>query len=79
MFESIISGLEDRSAAGISEAVKSGVIPRDEEYSRVIGDALTLVEEGRGDWIYIGSLGDHPQWEPPGVDAGSEEPPPEVP
>lgn len=71
MFDSIISGLEDRSAAGISEAARSGSIPDDEQYSRIIGEADTLVEEGRGGWRYIGSLGDLPQWEPP----AGEEPP----
>ncbi|MBA2376477.1 MAG: hypothetical protein M3494_18985 [Actinomycetota bacterium] len=76
MFESIISGLEDRSAAGISEAVERGTVPRDEQYARVIEEARALVEEGRGDWRYIGSLGDSPQWEPPTGGERAEEPPP---
>lgn len=77
MFESIISGLEDRSAAGIAEAAESGAVPEDEQYSRVIEEARTLVEEGRGEWRYIGSMGDSPQWEPPVGEERAEEPPPE--
>lgn len=77
MFDSIISGLEDRSAAGISGAAKSGSIPEDAQYSRVISEADTLVEEGRGGWVYIGSMGESPQWEPPAGEARAEEPPPE--
>ncbi len=77
MFDSIISGLEDRSAAGISEAAKSGAIPDDAQFSKIIGEADALVEEGRGDWRYIGSQGDHPQWEPPSGEERAEEEPPE--
>lgn len=76
MFESIMGRLTDKSAAGISEAARSGAIPNDAEYSRVVGDAETLVEEGRGDWLYIGSMGDSPQWEPPSGETRAEEPPP---
>lgn len=76
MLDSIISGLEDRSAAGISDAAKSGAIPDDAQFSRIISEARTLVEEGRGEWRYIGSLGEHPQWEPPAGEKRAEEPPP---
>lgn len=79
MFDSIISGLEDRSAAGIDGAAKSGAIPDDAQYSKIISEARTLVEEGRGGWRYIGSLGDLPQWEPPAGEERAEEPPPPEP
>ncbi|MGH3087044.1 MAG: hypothetical protein ACRDSJ_06960 [Rubrobacteraceae bacterium] len=77
MFDSIVSRLDDRSAAGIVAAVESGGIPDDAQYSGVIDEARTLVEEGRGDWRYIGSLGELPQWEPPSGEDHTEEPPPE--
>lgn len=78
MFDSVISGSTDRSAEGIAGAAQNGSIPDEAHYVRIVDEARTLVEEGRGDWIYIGSLGELPQWEPPAGGERAEEPlPPE--
>lgn len=78
MFDSIISELDDRSANGIVAAIERGEVPEGSKDSRIASDARALVEEGRGDWRYIGSLGELPQWEPPTGENLAEKPPPEA-
>lgn len=73
--DGIIGELDDRSAAGIVEAVERGRVPDDTRYFGIVSEARTLVEEGRGGWKYIGSLGELPQWEPPAGEERAEEPP----
>ncbi len=79
MFDSVIGGLEDRSAEGIAGAAQNGSIPNEAHYVRIVDEARTLVEEGRGGWRYIGSFGELPQWEPPAGEERAEEPPPPEP
>ena len=74
MFKNI-GDLEDKSAAGIVRAANAGELPAgDVRYSGIIGEARDLVDDGRGDLLYGGTVGGKAKWvDPMGVDeAGSE-------
>ncbi len=64
MFKNI-SDLDDRSAAGIVKAADKGGPPDDTRYSGIINQARDLVDDGRGDLLYVGAVRGQAKWDEP--------------
>ena len=60
-----ISDLDDKSAAGIVRAADKGELPDDTRYSGIISEARDLVDDGRGDLLYVGAVGGKAKWNEP--------------